>query len=66
MSPGFDAAIFYLSVIALCGGVVRALCAAVERQARDRTGIMIAACGMAGLGVAIAIFVTGPRTLLPF
>lgn len=66
VNEGLNATIFYVSVAALVGGMVRTLRASIERNARDRAGIVIAACGAAGLIVAIVAFVTGPKTLLPF
>ena len=66
MSAGLTAAIFYLSVAALVGGTIRSLRSSVERNERDRPGIILAAAGGRGLLVAIVAFATGPKNVLPF
>ena len=66
LNEGVDAAVFYLSVAALIGGVIRALRASVERNVRDRVGIVLAAGGLCGLIVAVVLFLNGQKTVLPF
>jgi len=66
VNEGVDAAIFYVSVAALAIGMVRSLRASIERQVRDRIGMLLAGAGVAGLIIAVIAFVTGPRTVLPF
>jgi hypothetical protein len=66
MNEGINALIFYASVTALVAGTIRTLRASVERKTRDRAGIALAVAGCAGLAVATAAFLFGPRTALPF
>jgi uncharacterized membrane protein YoaK (UPF0700 family) len=66
MSEGVDAALFYLSVASLVAGGIRAARAAIERRSRDGIGIALAAAGLLGLAIAVMLFETGPRSVLPF
>jgi hypothetical protein len=66
VNASIDAVVFYASVAALVAGTIRTLRASVERNTRDRAGIALAAAGCAGLAVATAAFLLGPRTVLPF
>jgi hypothetical protein len=66
LNEGVDAAIFYVSAGLFVGGTIRAVRASVERRARDRLGLMLAAGGLIGLATAIAVFITGPKNVLPF
>ncbi len=66
LSEGVAAAVFYCSVAALTGGVIRALRASVERRVRDRAGILLAVGGVCGLIASVALFLSGQKTLLPF
>jgi hypothetical protein len=66
MNEGATAAIFYLSAAAFTAGAIRAVRASVERKSRDRVAIGLAIAGCLGLIAALAIFLTGPKTVLPF
>ncbi len=66
MNEGATAALFYVSVAALVGGMIRTLRASIERNARDRLGLAVAGCGALGLVVAVIAFVSGPKSVLPF
>jgi hypothetical protein len=66
VAEGAVAAIFYLSVTGLVAGMIRALRASIERKTVDRVGIALAVAGLVGLAIAVACFLTGPKTVLPF
>jgi hypothetical protein len=57
---------FYLGVAGLGVGAIRLARAAIERRGRDALGLGIVSFGAIAIGVAIALFVTGPREALPF
>lgn len=64
----FAAIAFYLGVAALAVGAMLAARGAIERRGTgpDRRAIGLIACGLAGIGLAVVIFATGPRGVLPF
>jgi len=64
---GFAAAIFYVSIAALVGGAMFFARGVIEREARrDRRGLILVVVGLVGIVVSVAIYVVGPRRMLPF
>jgi hypothetical protein len=64
---GFAAAIFYVSIAALVGGAMFFARGAIERGAgRDRRALVLVVIGFAGIAVSVAMYVVGPRKILPF
>jgi len=58
---------FYLGVAALVVGAIRAARSAIEGPRRRGTpGFALIGAGIAGIAVAVAVFATGPRHVLPF
>jgi len=66
VSESASALIFYLSVLALVAGTIRALRAAIERNRRDAVGIAFALVGLVGLALSVVTFLLGPKKMLPF
>lgn len=67
--PGGETAaaiLFYIALALLVWGAVRKARATIERHAGGPLDNILLACGGAGLALAVAIFATGPRRLLPF
>jgi hypothetical protein len=64
----FAAIAFYLGVAALVVGAMLAARGAIEKRGVgvDRRVIGLIAGGFLGIGVAVAIFATGPHGVLPF
>jgi hypothetical protein len=64
---GFAAAIFYVSIAALVGGAMFFARAAIERgPGRDRRALVLVVVGLVGIVVSVAMYVVGPRRMLPF
>jgi hypothetical protein len=64
---GFAAAVFYVSIAALVGGAMFFARSTIERGAeRDRRGLVLVLVGLAGIVISVAIYVVGPRKMLPF
>jgi hypothetical protein len=65
---GVAAAIFYVSIAALIGGAMFFARGAIERAGatRDRRGLILVVVGLVGIVVSVAIYVVGPRKMLPF
>jgi drug/metabolite transporter (DMT)-like permease len=64
---GFAAAVFYVSIAALIGGAMFFARSAIERgPGRDRRGLVLVLVGLVGIVISVAIYVVGPRKMLPF
>ncbi len=64
---GFAAAVFYVSIAALIVGAMFFARGAIERGAgRDRRGLILVVVGLSGIVVSVAMYVVGPRRMLPF
>jgi hypothetical protein len=61
------AAAFYAGLgLAVWGAIVLARRAVERRPAGARRGAMLLAAGLAAIAFALAVYVTGPRRVLPF
>ena len=61
------AIVFYLSVAALVVGAMLSARRAIERlPGRSTTGFALVGLGVVGIAIAVVVFATGPRTVLPF
>jgi drug/metabolite transporter (DMT)-like permease len=64
---GFAAAVFYVSIAALVGGAMFFARSTIERgPGRDRRGLVLVLVGLVGIVISVAIYVVGPRKMLPF
>jgi small neutral amino acid transporter SnatA (MarC family) len=64
---GVAAAIFYVSIAALIVGAMFYARGVIERGAgRDRRGLVLVLVGLTGIAISVAIYVVGPRKMLPF
>ena len=64
---GFAAAVFYVSIAALIGGAMFFARAVIERGAgRDQRGLVLVVVGLVGIAISVAMYVMGPRKMLPF
>ncbi len=67
MNESIAATAFYVGLAALVFGAIRLARASLERKrGRDAVGIAALALGALCFVVAVGIFVTGPRGVLPF
>jgi hypothetical protein len=66
MTESFAAIAFYIGLAALVFGSVRLVRAALERQRRDRAGIAAIAIAGGCFIIAVALFLSGPRSVMPF
>ncbi len=67
VSESVAAGLFYVaSALAVGGAIVLARRAVERRNGGARLGIVLLCIGVAGLSASIAIYVTGPRRMLPF
>ena len=57
---------FYVGLLASIVGVIRVARARLERRRPDPFGMGIAAAGALVLVVALLIYLSGPRRMLPF
>lgn len=61
------AIVFYLGVASLVVGAMLAARRAIERvPGRDPFALGLVGAGLVGIAIAVAIFATGPRGVLPF
>lgn len=67
MTESIAAIAFYVGLAALVFGSIRLARASLERrQGRDKLGIGALALGVICFVIAVCVFVTGPRGVLPF
>lgn len=58
---------FYLGLGGTIGGAIMLARTAVERRASgNRVGIVLLVVGLAAIAGSIAVYLTGPRRMLPF
>jgi hypothetical protein len=64
---GFAAAVFYVSIAVLIGGAMFFARGVIEGgTGRDRRGLVLVVVGLVGIAVSVAMYVVGPRKMLPF
>jgi amino acid transporter len=66
MTESFAAIAFYIGLAALVFGSMRLVRAALERHRRDRVGIVALAIAGVCFLIAVALFSSGPRGVIPF
>lgn len=66
VADSLAAGAFYVGLAGCIFGLIRVLRASIERQTRDRVGLASLAIGAVFVVVAIAVYLTGPKTVLPF
>ncbi len=67
VSEGLAAAIFYVALAALVGGVIVLARGAVERNdRRNRLAIVMIAAGLLAMAFSLGFYMMGPRRMLPF
>jgi uncharacterized membrane protein HdeD (DUF308 family) len=66
LTESLAAITFYVGLAALIFGAVRLARAALERRSRDVPGIVSVVAGGVCFVIAVALFVSGPRGVIPF
>jgi hypothetical protein len=67
VSESLAAATFYVGLVGMVAGAIILARGAVERRpARDRLGLLLLGIGVLGIVVSLVVYMTGPKSMLPF